>query len=360
MASRYYRPELDALRFFAFASVFCDHVPIDSHWYQPIQDAGAFGMCMFFLLSAYLIITILLREKETIGTVDLGAFFARRALRIWPLYFLVLFAGYFFGLHYRGSATVSKHALLAFSFLLGNVYVLFYNWLGPINALWSLSVEEQFYIAVPAIVRMGGRRGVIVIGVAAITISYLVLLHLGLHHAVSRLVWANSFVQFQFFAAGGLLALWLYHRAVVLSLQVRMAMAAAGIILWFVGGSLFHVKEFLPLAPAPLLAGFFAVLIGTSMIFLSVINMNLRIPQPFIYLGKISYGLYLFHGFFLWGLFETSDRWPCMTYFPRHKLVSVPLALGLTIATAAFSYHFFERPILQFKQRFETIKTRPA
>jgi peptidoglycan/LPS O-acetylase OafA/YrhL len=124
MATRYYRPELDALRCFAFLAVFSGHLSmIQARWYQPIIALGGYGMSIFFMLSAYLIITILLREKETAGTVNLRAFAMRRVLCIWPLYFLVLFAGYFLGRFYHGNATVSGHAVLAFSFLLGNLFI---------------------------------------------------------------------------------------------------------------------------------------------------------------------------------------------------------------------------------------------
>jgi peptidoglycan/LPS O-acetylase OafA/YrhL len=184
MAKRYYRPELDALRFFAFVSVFCDHLTfVQARWFQPIVEAGAFGMCMFFMLSAYLIITILLREQETTGTVNLRAFAIRRILRIWPLYFLVLFGGYALGRIYHGNAIVNGHAVLAFTFLVGNLYILHTGWMGPVGSLWSLSVEEQFYLAVPAIVRLGGRRGIIAIGIAAISFAYIVLIRLGFHGA---------------------------------------------------------------------------------------------------------------------------------------------------------------------------------
>ncbi len=59
-------------------------------------------------------------------------------------------------------------------------------------------------------------------------------------------------------------------------------------------------------------------------------------------------------------MFDTADHWPRMAQLTQHRLIGIPLALGLTIATAALSYHFFERPILKFKERFETIHTRPA
>ena len=360
MAKRYYRPELDALRFFAFACVFCDHLTLGARWFQPIREAGAFGMCMFFMLSAYLIITILLREKESTGKVDLRAFAVRRVLRIWPLYFLVLFGGYAFGHYYHGSATVPGRAVLAFSFLIGNLYILHHGWLGPIGPLWSLSVEEQFYLAVPAIVRLGGRRGIITIGIVAISFAYIVLLRLGFHGAPSRVIWVNSFVQFQFFAAGGLLALWLHGRTVILSLLQRAAIAVAGLALWLEAGRLFPLQTLAAAQPLPLIISYLLILLGTFLIFLSILDIQIAIPRPLVYLGKISYGLYLFHVIFLWLMFDTADRWPRMAHFTQHRKFGIPLAFALTVATAALSYHFFELPILKFKERFETVKTRPA
>ena len=357
MAKRYYRPELDALRFFAFASVFCDHLRIKTPWFQPIRIAGAFGMCMFFMLSAYLIITILLREKDATGTVNLRAFAIRRILRIWPLYFMVLFGAYFIGLHWINSLHIPGHALLAFSFLLGNVYILHHGWIGPIDPLWSLSVEEQFYLAVPAIVRLGGRRGVILIAVVALLLAYTVLLWPSHQALKGDNFWVNSFVQFQFFAAGGLLALWLHNRAFTLSLLWRGAFIAIGLASWLEAGKLFGLGT---ISRPHLVVSFLLMLVGTSLLFLSVLDIKVRIPRTLIYLGKISYGLYLFHEFFLWMILRTGAHWPVMGVFARHKLFAIPLAFGLTVAAAAVSYHFFERPILKFKERFETIHTRPA
>src|ERR1017187_9395274 len=92
MSGRYYKPELDALRLFAFASVFCFHLPVHNWWLQAPFGSDQFGMCIFPLLSAYLIVSLLLREKGETGTVSLKAFAIRRILRIWPLYFLPLAA----------------------------------------------------------------------------------------------------------------------------------------------------------------------------------------------------------------------------------------------------------------------------
>jgi peptidoglycan/LPS O-acetylase OafA/YrhL len=87
---RFYRPELDALRFFAFLAVLLHHGPTPGHFLRLARAAGGYGLSMFFLLSAYLITELLLREREQSGRIAWGLFFARRALRIWPLYYAAL------------------------------------------------------------------------------------------------------------------------------------------------------------------------------------------------------------------------------------------------------------------------------
>src|SRR5215467_6179305 len=99
-AERFYRPELDVLRFFAFLGVFIFHAAPRTmdfydragypHWLSslliPTFGAGAYGVDLFFALSAYLITSLLLREREAAGKLDLRSFYVRRILRIWPLY----------------------------------------------------------------------------------------------------------------------------------------------------------------------------------------------------------------------------------------------------------------------------------
>jgi peptidoglycan/LPS O-acetylase OafA/YrhL len=361
MAKRYYRPELDALRFFAFACVFCDHLPIKALWFRPMRESGAFGLCIFFMLSAYLIITILLREKDTTGTVNWKNFAIRRVLRIWPPYFAILFLVFGLG-HYWPAAHISNHAVITFSLLLGNVYILREGWIvGPITPLWSISVEEQFYLAVPMIARFTGRRSMAGIFIAAIVFAYIVLLWLGGKGAIPTTgVWVNSFVQFQFFAAGGLIALWLHEDKLTLSPLTRCCLAISGLGLWHLATTQFHLRSPLPSNSRQLICGYLLVLLGTTMIFLSVVDIESHIPQPLVYLGKTSYGLYLYHELFIYLIFESAGRWPRMHYFQLHRGTSIALIFGLTVATAALSYHFFERPILKFKERFETIRTRPA
>ena len=93
---QFYRPELDLLRFFAFIMVFVAHT-VNLRHFNWVFEAGGNGVCLFFLLSAYLIAELLMRERDSTQSVHVGAFFARRILRIWPVYFLVIGLGVVFG-----------------------------------------------------------------------------------------------------------------------------------------------------------------------------------------------------------------------------------------------------------------------
>src|SRR5579863_9741415 len=97
---RFYMPELDGLRFLAFVAVFLSHIAIFSNGDRVAKPAvvevfnmmGRFGIDLFFALSAYLLTSLMIREKERFGTLNVRAFYVRRMLRIWPLYFTWMFA----------------------------------------------------------------------------------------------------------------------------------------------------------------------------------------------------------------------------------------------------------------------------
>ena len=218
-----------------------------------IHEACAFGLCIFFLLSSYLIVTILLRERDSTGTVSLSSFAARRVLRIWPLYFFILASAYVLG-RFHPEVSIHSKALLAFSFLLGNLYILRHGWvLDTINPLWSLSIEEQFYLVIPGLTRAGGRRALTIICWLTIAFSYILLIWLGHRHSISLVgVWANSFVQFQFFAAGGLIALAHSRGRLSLSTWARLGLVVAGCIMWYIASAGFGLQTFRPSTPAQL------------------------------------------------------------------------------------------------------------
>jgi peptidoglycan/LPS O-acetylase OafA/YrhL len=364
--SRFYRPELDALRFFAFLCVFQHHVPftlglerIFPKQILELQEAGAYGVCLFFLLSAYLITELLCKERDESNDVHLKAFYMRRVLRIWPLYFAFLGLGFIFGLvlpHYR----VSPYRLFAFLLLSGNWYTSLFGWTAsPIFPLWSISVEEQFYLLIPGIMKYKGKVAIWAVSLFFLALSYVVLAWMGRRAINVNLgVWTNSFVQFQFFAAGCMLAVGLRTKVPKLRTYWRAVIVAVGLMFWMAATNATHHVAAHP-GSGRLCLMYALILIGTVLIFLGFLGTKASlIPKPLRYLGQISYGLYVFHYAIADAITAIAKRWPQSGL--RSSPFSGILDLVLTIGVATLSYRFFERPFLRLKERYTFAKSGAA
>ncbi len=377
-SGRFYRPELDALRFLAFLSVFfCHALPFDDpkhahkghiwHYFQYVRESGNFGVCLFFLLSSYLITELLRREYLSTGSVHLQAFYLRRSLRIWPLYFatLAMVAGIGIvvpALHMGGMQ------FLAFLLFVGNWHMIASSLANPLSWLWSISVEEQFYVIWPTMAKVGGTR--------AITVGSILCLPLALVAAVYAVrfqsnpdvsVWLNSVVQFQFFAWGALLTAFLSGKMLDLSKSLRISTAVTGCICWLLASGVCHIKT-----PGShpsafrICVGYELVAAGCICFLLAALGASVTgVPKIFIYLGKISYGLYIFHGFALaatTGLRQHFERAMSpntgMTWllFFIDRVVSLAITIGLSV----LSYEYFESPFLKLKDRFSFVQSRPV
>ncbi len=203
-------PELDALRLLAFLAVFCFHaMHVTAHGtrWEAVCDSLSFGLPLFFILSSYLITKNLLIERASTGRISLRRFYVRRALRIWPLYVTFLVLTFLGGLVFR-SLHMETGRFVAFLLMVGNFYVARHGFgTSPTYPLWSISIEEQFYLIWPAIVRGTERQlmlGSAFIGVVATFAIYAsALFRLGTDR-----IWTATTTGFLFFAAGALLALW--------------------------------------------------------------------------------------------------------------------------------------------------------
>ena len=369
--ARFYEPELDVLRFCAFLAVFCFHtLPSDYSVLAlrfgmvvpvlllAVRNSLAFGVCMFFLLSSYLITKLLVLERERTGSIHRKNFYVRRILRIWPLYLVFLFA--MWGLGRAGVFyPVETPRLLAFLFFAGNIYSgsfgLTFN---PILPLWTISIEEQFYILWPALARGGNRllRGG-AWAIVAISIGAVALIPQFAANP-SLALWTSSLVQFQFFALGALLALQFSHRLPTWGLGTRMGFAATGVALVLIAAGPLHINSGGPMVTTPLLvAGYEAMAAGIVLLFLTFLGAAKGlpiVPEPLTYLGKISYGLYVFHDLALQICLKISQHFTLPTGF---RAVG---AATMTLVLAMLSYKFFETPFLLLKDRFAVVRTRPA
>ncbi|MDN5287056.1 MAG: hypothetical protein JWR38_3330 [Mucilaginibacter sp.] len=375
-AKRYYKPELDLLRFCAFLFVFFTHrmdlAPINPtkyYWAYHISLVGVFGVPLFFFLSAFLITELLTKEQELYGKISIKSFYIRRILRIWPLYFT-----FFFGMVLLTSLSdkfghIPPKVQFVFSFFSGNWYITFHDWLScyPINPLWSISVEEQLYILIPLLAFYGGKRGLKIFSFLAIAMAYLTIISYAQHPTTGFTgEWTNSFVQFQFFAAGILLSIYLKGWQPNWPVAVRISGFIGGLLCWLMASIVFKINADAPhLSNIPeAIAGWLLVLIGILLFFLSLYGTSTKhLPSAFVYLGRISYGLYVFHitmFFLVYVVFkdELAAFSKMIGLYEWRNNVGFLIAFIAAITTSMLSYRFFEKPFLRLKRRFTFIPSR--
>ncbi len=169
-----------------------------------------------------------------------------------------------------------------FTFFAGNWWICLHGWVPafPVNPLWSISVKEQFYIAIPIIALCGRRFGVKTVSLVLIAVSYVAVVFYAMHPANGfSSQWTNSFVQFQFFAAGTLLSLHLKGRVVQWNPFLRLVAAMVSVSCCLVASIAFGVQVdtlHSTVVQAPI--GWALVLAGTLLLFLSVLGLPPKRP----------------------------------------------------------------------------------
>ena len=368
-----YRPELDVVRFLAFLLVYFSHLllctPIGLWSFLPthqdptrivyaIGNSCSMGLCLFFTLSAYLITGLLLKERDKNTVVSVRKFYIRRCLRIWPLYFF----GIAIGVALRNThESLTQSGLLWNLLFVGNFFRAAYGSSNNVMApLWSISIEEQFYVVWPWAMRWLSRRRLAVCALCFILAANLALYILGERHAdTDTTVWSNTLVQFEMFAAGILLAL-ADKPAPRIFRGIGFALVFTGPLLWFIACFLFHAKQpavaGMAVSGPALMAGYALIAVGCVAVLKGFCFFGpSRMPQWAVYMGKISYGLYVFH--------ELGIRLAICFFAPSDGFISLIaaalLSLILTITAAKLSYTFLERPFLRIKRKYEIVHSKP-
>ncbi len=367
--ARYYRPELDVLRCLAFLLVFSSHVLPFPHaatgfrLVYAVQEGVSGGVPLFFILTSFLITELLLREHEATGTVHIRSFYMRRMLRIWPLYFLAL-AGALVLPHLIHSFDPVGAFIVPFLLLGGNWVIVLHGWFhNPmLTPLWSTPVQEQFYLLWPLLVIRGGPRGVVALACAVLPVAWACDYILpAFHYTRSPDLWCNSVNQFQFFALGSLLAVLFHRRPPQFSPSVRFGMLLAGAVAFFISGTPLHfINDFQPSTPLRTLLGYLAL--DTGCICLCLAFLGARVPasaRPLIYLGKISFGLYIFH-YTVLAIVAAAVKAKLHTGYPTQLAATYVITALLSVAIASASYHFYETPFLRLKSRFTFVRSRPT
>jgi peptidoglycan/LPS O-acetylase OafA/YrhL len=374
-AKRFYRPELDSLRFFAFLAVFLFHVtPRDPAayarysfvpqalvpWICGIARAGAFGVDLFFALSAYLITGLLLREKEVRGHVDVKAFYARRILRIWPLYFSFIAIAVAIPI-WDHTQKLPWPYVAGYLLLAGNWVYAFKGLPASVAIpLWSISIEEQFYLFWPPILRRITRRKLVYVVIALLLLANLARIALVAAHASGAAIEYNTFARIDPIALGILVACLLGDRSPRLSPGMRFALTFAALLTLAAIGTYGHLNAPESLAPViGTLVGRPLVALASGALLVAFIGAagpaRILTSRGLVYLGKISYGLYVYH---MAGVL-IAEHILRNNSGGRHR-GAVLLGFLLTIAFSAISYRWFESPFLRLKDRFAVIRSRPV
>jgi peptidoglycan/LPS O-acetylase OafA/YrhL len=374
---RVYFPELDGMRFIAFLLVYLFHggVPplvlaqlVSSKAANALRSNGGYGVQLFFILSGYLITTLLLREEVRYGRIALRAFWVRRILRIWPLYYLIVLIGFFVLLPaemtYRSPGYLStlKTHLLPFLLFLGNWSMALISPIpsDALSVLWSVCVEEQFYLIVPLLIALVVPRyravlvGLLMVGSIAVRWAC------ALRSGSQLLIVFNTFAQFDTLLSGVMLALlmgWDRERPKLARWLFWLQWPIYGASVWLLSqtslghGSVWHrTWDFA-----------WVWMCGVGIVVVAVWGKGwLRAALSYsriVWLGKISYGLYMYHEIALWVRKTYMYKLP---WIPNQEEVFAIASFALVIAMAAASYYWYERRFLVWKSAWTRVPSRPV
>ena len=208
------------------------------------------GVQLFFLLSSYLVTELLIRERAARGHIDLKAFYIRRILRIWPLYFAFLAFAWAMQWYIPGQH-IGWRAGFAFALFVGNWWVVFVGFPSSIIFhLWFISLQEQFYLFWPATMRKLSARGLLIVAAPMLVVANLTRWYLAAHHTWESRIWCNTFVQLDAIALGIILAVLLAGRAPRLAPLQRAALFIGGFTCLVLAGDYFRSKSIRSPPPA--------------------------------------------------------------------------------------------------------------
>ncbi len=342
-------PCLDGLRAISIAAVLVLHLSGSKHFLSTATvdpfAPGDLGVRTFFVISGFLITTLLLKELGATGSISLKNFYARRILRIFPAFYF--YAAVMAILASAGIIVLERHDLLIASTYTVNYHVHGISWY--IGHLWSLSVEEQFYFLWPATLFFIGRRGGMKVAIGVMLI--VPLIRLGIWYFLPN-----------------------YHPYLFRSFETSCDALAAGCLLagtrdWLGNQSwyqhYFLQTKFIYLVPFLIILGSMSVdrpriqfVIGApleNILIAFLIDWLVRFPnslagrlletRPFVHIGILSYSLYLWQQPF-------CTEWR----FPNTWWGSFPVNLILGVAAAHGSYYLIEKPFLSLKTKLEKRK----
>jgi peptidoglycan/LPS O-acetylase OafA/YrhL len=362
-----YYPELDSLRFFAFLLVLIHHAPYmqSIKIWKTLSLYGWMGVDLFLCLSAFLFAKLLLVEYQEKGNINVGYFYLRRALRIWPLYFVFLGAMLIITVQTNGWDSIVMQRFIGMLTFTDNLAsaLIDYNTVILYSAhIWTISYEEQFYLIIPWVLRKFYHMKKSAIGAILVSAMFVGMLirALFIYNQIGHPdIWVLPITHFESIFGGLMVGLGLIDKP---SKRIPdWLLLLAGVFALYLVTSLPNVNriQWRLMLTYPLIG------IGTSLVLNAVMKGNLGPLSSLFknkilgYLGKISYGLYVFHILGLELSYNIADTFVSQERLLVYPATSLLLGLIITVVISMISYQFLEKPFLRIKERFTFIQSRP-
>lgn len=366
---------LNGLRFFAALAVIITHIELikgafgmKNVWKNPIIfNLGGLGVYFFFVLSGFLITYLLLAEKSQFNHINIKSFYLRRVLRIWPLYYLVLILGFFILPHFdyfkipyleKSFSDNFTQNLILYILILPNLAFSIFPAVPNIGQAWSIGVEEQFYIVWPWIISKSKNilKTLVVIIIVLIVIKFIILI-IGFFYKTSawyeplKLFVAMS--KFECMAIGGIGAYLVFTKHNLLNKISH----SSNLLLSIIG-----IPLLIFYTPNLIQDGIHIIYSILFLIIIIHVSSNQKFQflenRLFNYLGKISYGLYMYH-FMIIPLVLSIYKKSLANYEGSYgNVIIYGLTICLTVFISALSYHFFENYFIKLKSKYTFVKSK--
>lgn len=312
--------------------------------------SGQTGVLIFFTISGFLITLLLLNEKKRNGKIDIKKFFVRRFLRLMPpliIFFILIFIMMSFGLISKSYFALIMAFFYCYNFVPIQYYVV------ELGHTWSLAIEEQFYFLWPFVMTKVSKLRVvlsIVLILALVCVIIKILIAIGLNDIPTLHILSESFFIERWFIpaclpimVGVLVALFVFYFDDKLS--KRVILKPTYLVTFFI----LYLSQIIIPEDFEIFSDIgLSVSVGFLLIWIYYNQDSLMVKflefAPLAFIGKISYGLYVYQGFFL----RTG---------PGGKLTfqKFPLNLIALIILTLLSYYFVEKKILNYKSKFVAI-----
>ncbi len=362
-----YFENLNAIRFIAASLVIVHHIEqlkVFFHMQNNFESIGInmigkLGVVLFFVLSGFLISYLLFKEKEVTNTISIREFYIRRVLRIWPLYFLIIFLSLFLfpfisfltlqGFEKEVIWSDLGYKIFLYVAFLPNLVNVIYGVIPYASVTWSIGVEEQFYLIWPILNKKIANKWILMFSVILLYFlvkRYIFYLPEDIRQ-VAKTFWAITPIDCM--AIGGIFALLLHQsnpivnfiRKILYNKIVQWAVLILTIYLVYIG---FKFPGFY--------YEFYAILFGILILNFAanpkrIFSMEYKALN---FLGKISYGLYMFHSILIVVSIQI-----CIMLGSQNNILLYLLSFLLTIGVASLSYRFFEKRFISKKVAYSSI-----